>query len=333
MEQPALETNQPADMTASQIAKCPKSFSIESIISTKSKNDLDVSDSRIMQNGDKNLGNPFASSFYFPPNVSMASASATSIYNPWIHNYFLQQQKLPENVFEMMRFGSTNHAMIKEKFNELFANNSTSSIENRLFSHMETDRNVSALPPRFIEQYFGGGSSNRDLSSDYYKKFNSYGNILSRGDSDNTDIPYKNRIDTSVENPINNVDEIKTKYSEYDNSIRNDDSGPDENVDDELDSDCNSEISLDMSPDGDNNTQGLNAKIFDDRIFGRIKLMVQFNQFQINSIVNVRAKKIVADQRQIDRIPNIIQNQDDDELLLHRNNCWNWNENFMQKNI
>lgn len=270
MEQPALETDQPADMTPSQIAKCPKSFSIESIISTKSQKDLSISDSRIMQNGDKHLENPFASSFYFPPNVSMASASATSIYNPWIHNYFLQQQKLPENVFEMMRFGSTNHAMIKEKFNELFANNSTASIENRLFSHAETDRNGSVLPPRFIEQYFGGGvggGSNRDLSSDYYKQFNSYGNIVSRGDSDNIDA-YKNRIDSSEDNP-NNVDEIKTKYnnkinSEYDNSIRNDDSGPDENVDDELDSDCNSEISLDMSPDGDNNTQGLNEKIFDN---------------------------------------------------------------------
>lgn len=35
-----------------------------------------------MQNGDKDVGNPFASSFYFPPNVLKAFTPATSIYNP-----------------------------------------------------------------------------------------------------------------------------------------------------------------------------------------------------------------------------------------------------------
>lgn len=254
MEQPALETSQPTDLTASQIVKCPKPFSIESIISSNNKKDTDTVSGTL-----NNTNNLFDSSFYFPPNVSMANAA--SIYNPWIHSYFLQQQKLPENVFEMMQFGS-NHAMLKEKFSEIFANNPTASVENRLFSHTELDRNVAPLPPRFIEQYFGGGggSSNPDNSSannEYYKHFSNYNSFLTRTDENGE--PCKNPTANNEENQnqLGDKDKLNELGSEYENSVRNDDSGPDENIDDELDSDCNSEISLDMSPDGDNNTQGI----------------------------------------------------------------------------
>lgn len=44
---------------------------------------------------------------------------------------------------------------------------------------------------------------------------------------------------------------------EYNISVRNDDSGPDDANDDDLDSDCNSEISINMSPDGDHTNQGI----------------------------------------------------------------------------
>lgn len=256
MEQPPLEQNQTTDLTKSQMVKCPKPFSIESIISSRSNSEKNIeTDSG---NGEQNVINPISSSFYFPPNtVSMATAAA-SIYNPWIHNYFLQQQKLPENVFEMMQFNSSNHAMIKEKFNELFVKSPASlGIEQRsLFSHSDSERNPAPqIQSRFIEQYFNGSNSYDMISSvnnDYYKHLNNFGTTdLCRN-------PLTNIVD-GQENPSNHLSE-KEKFieinSEYENSLKNDDSGPDENIDDDLDSDCNSEISLNMSPDGDNNTQG-----------------------------------------------------------------------------
>lgn len=258
--QPAVEVNQPADLTLTRIPKCPKPFSIESIIATNDNKSLDF-EPGMSPNYDKMVN----SSVYFPSNVSMAAAA--SLYNPWFHNYFMQQQKAAGNVLEMMQLNPSNQSVIKEKFTEIFANNSL-AVENRSFLSADHERNPPPIAPRSIEQYFGSVDNIHEMrinemisnaNNDYYKHLNTYGINLSQT-SDNLE---------HSKNQLINGDEIESGFHrndkerfdghiiDYDKSARNDDSGPDENIDDDVDSDCNSEISLDMSPDGDNNTQGI----------------------------------------------------------------------------
>lgn len=264
---PAVEVSQPADFSLTRIPKCPKPFSIESIIATSDNKSIDI-EPAVSPNYDKMVN----SSVYFPSNVSMAAAA--SLYNPWFHNYFMQQQKAAGNVLEMMQLNPANHSAIKEKFSEIFANNPL-GVENRSFLSADHERNAPPIAPRSIEQYFGGVDNIHEMrlnemisnaNNDYYKHLNSYGiNCLSQPQSDNLE-QCKSQLINGDENESsfqkNDRERFDGHISDYDKSARNDDSGPDENVDDD-DSDCNSEISLDMSPDGDNNTQGIgvNAQI------------------------------------------------------------------------
>ncbi|XP_055321572.1 homeobox protein unplugged-like [Sitodiplosis mosellana] len=253
--QAAVEVSQPADLSLTRIPKCPKPFSIESIIATNDNKTLDI-ERGVSPNHEK-IPN---SSVYFPSNVSMAAAA--SLYNPWFHNYFMQQQKAAGNVLEMMQLNPANHSVIKEKFTEIFANNSL-AVENRHFlSAADHDRNALPIASRSIEQYFGSVDNIHEMrfnemisntNNDYYKHLNSYGiNRLSQP-SDNGEQCNSQLI--NGDDHKSDRDRFDGHISDYEKSARNDDSGPDENVDDDVDSDCNSEISLDMSPDGDNNTQ------------------------------------------------------------------------------
>lgn len=265
--QPTVEMSQPADLSVTRLPKCPKSFSIESIIATNDNKAMD-SDAVISPNYDK-IAN---ANVYFPSNVSMAAAA--SLYNPWFHNYFMQQQKVAGNVLEMMQLNATNQSTIKEKFSEIFANTTAASDGGRSYLSPDHDRNASLTSSRSsIEQYFGGGGVENmhemrlndmitGANNDYYKHLSSYGINCFSPPSDNLEHCPKGQstngeeIDVTVLNRTD-TDRFNGFTSDYDKSVRNDDSGPDENADDEIDSDCNSEISLDMSPDGDNNTQGI----------------------------------------------------------------------------
>lgn len=272
-----------ADLTVTRISKCPKSFSIESIISTNDKKSTDL-ETRVSPNYDKMTN----SSAYFPSNVSMAAAA--SLYNPWFHNYFMQQHKVAAgNVLEMMQMNTANSTTIKEKFSEIFVQNSLAAAaaavaaENRPFLSANSghlDRNAPPTTSRTIEQYFGGVGIAENIhenrhselissppNSDYYKHLSSYG-IQCFNQSDDNLEQCTNQLVNSNGSGFGGdgsgagggAGDDDKLISDYDRSVRNDDSGADENADDDMDSDCNSEISLDMSPDGDQNTQGITKR-------------------------------------------------------------------------
>lgn len=273
MDQPVVEcnigageVNQPADLSLTRIPKCPKSFSIESIISSNDNKSLDLAaESNVPSNYDK-LTNP---GVYFPSNVSMAAAS---LYNPWFHNYFIQQQKVAGNMFEMMQLNPANHSVIKEKFNEIFANNPL-AVDGRVFLSTDHERNLitssTSSAPRSVEQYFGSTENMPEMrfndmisNNDYYKHLNSYGINCINQSSDKFEqckIQLTNGDENDSNAQKNDMEAFGGHISDYEKSVaRNEDSGAEnENGDDDGDSDCNSEISLDMSPDGDNNTQGM----------------------------------------------------------------------------
>lgn len=237
MEESSVENSQSTDINSSRISKCPKPFTIESIISSaNSSKNVDI-DSEDIVNSDKTTNCNIASALYFPSNVSMAAAA--SIYNPWFHSYFMQQQKINENVIDMMQFGSVNPTNIKENH----------------ISTIPFDQQEQNLPPTSMR-------SNEMIATtdtDYYKHLSNYGNILTQY-SDRLE-QCKNQLKTSDENNIH-LSDTNTKYTngivgEYNISVRNDDSGPEENNEYDLDSDCNSEISMNMSPDDENTTQGI----------------------------------------------------------------------------
>lgn len=256
--QAAMEVSQPADLTVTRLQKCPKPFSIESIISTNDNKNADAEPVICPPNYEK-LTN---SNVYFP-----SMAAAASLYNPWFHNYFIQQQKVAGNVLEMMQLNTANQTAIKEKFSEIFANNQIAN-ENRSFLSADHDRNIPPTASRPLEQYFGSIENIHEMrlnemissaNNDYYKHLSSYGVHCLNQSSDNLEQCKSQLINgDDIESGFQKTDKDKLNglISDYEKSARNDDSGPDENVDDDIDSDCNSEISLDMSPDGDNNTQG-----------------------------------------------------------------------------
>lgn len=257
MDPSTVEANQQIDLAASQITKCPKPFSIESIMST---NNSKSPDPDAVAKGEKVPNFGIASALYFPSNVSMAAAA--SIYNPWFH--FMQQhqqhyqQKLTENIFEMTQFNAINstNGIAKEKVADIFGN------------HMSPADTRTTFPPSNDERqeslYFSGKNPELRLNdmiscatNGYYKQLNNYGNFLAHyGDSLEQ---CKNRTKNSDDNQtdFSDKDKCSNLVSEYNSNIRSDDSGPDENLDDELDSDCNSEISLNMSADADNTMQGI----------------------------------------------------------------------------
>lgn len=259
--QASVEASQPADLSLTRIQKCPKPFSIESIISSSDNKSADTDPGGI-PNYDKTIN----ANVYFPSNVQMAAAA--SLYNPWFHNYFIQQQKVAGNMLEMMQLNPANQSAIKEKFTEMFANNPL-AIEGRTFVATEHDRNITVAAPRSIEHYFGNAENIHEMrinemissaNNDYYKHLSSYGiNCVSQS-SDNLEqcksqLMNSDEIESGCHS--NDKERFNGLISDYEKSARNEDSGPDENIDDDVDSDCNSEISLDMSPDGDNNTQGI----------------------------------------------------------------------------
>lgn len=247
-------TNQQTELMASRIAKCPKPFSIESIMSTDSSKSADLD--KTIPNGEKLANFEIASNLQFPSNVSMVAAA--SIYNPWFHFMQQQQQKISENIFEMTQCSVTNQTtgIAKDKVADIFGGNHLSAVDTRIFS---TSSNEDRQEPFYFN------SNNHELrlndmissaTNGYYKHLNNYGSLLAQyGDSLEQ---YRNQTKNNdeIQNDSNDKEKNASLVSEYDLNHRNDDSGGDENLDDELDSDCNSEISLNMSPDGENTIQG-----------------------------------------------------------------------------
>lgn len=261
--QAVVEASQPTSLSLTDIQKCPKPFSIESIISKNVDKSVNIE-----LGASSNYDKITDSSINSPSNISMAAVA--SLYNPWFHNYFIQQQKVAGNMLEMMQLNPINQSTIKETFPELFAKNS-STFENVPFLSADLDWNAPLTASRSIEQYFGSVEQNHEIrfnemissaNNDYYKHLNGYAiNCLPNGVSDNME---------QCKSQLGNGDDIGTSFQKTDKEksndrignndknarIETDESYPEENIEDDIDSDCNSDISLDMSPDGDSNIQG-----------------------------------------------------------------------------
>lgn len=234
------EASEAADLRMTQVSKCPKPFSIESIISSE-----DNKSEQIAPNYDKVTN----SSAFLQSNLPMAAAA--SLYNPWFHNYFMQQQKVAGNVLEWMQSNPVNQLAFKEKCTEMF----------------DHKRNALSSTPRSTEPFFGHVENAHEMrfndmifsaNNEYYKHLNGSANSNQlSGNLEQCKIQYSASDDNEAAFQFNkkDKDEVNGFISHFNKSATHDDS-PDEMVDDEMESDCNSELSLDMSPDGDNNTQG-----------------------------------------------------------------------------
>lgn len=258
MDDTAIECGHLTDLDPTKSTKCPKPFSIESLISSNTDKTAHFDAAPTPKKGASNSNVP-APALFFPGNASMAAAA--TIYSPWFHNYFLQQHKLSENVIDMMHMGAMNAPNAKDKFPEMFVNGAMVAEQQRSPLHsFEPDRNVAAQqPPAMLPANGCGGDMLLSPDSNYYKHLSSYGSLLAQ---------YNDRLEQCRSDMQHNGDEHgpplheAAKFGgivgEYNISVRNnDDSGPDDGNEDDLDSDCNSEISMNMSPDGDHTTQGI----------------------------------------------------------------------------
>lgn len=265
MDDTAVESVHHTDLDPTKSPKCPKPFSIESLISsdTDKHTHFDATPtSKKSANPNTNVPSP---ALFFPANASMAAAA--TIYSPWFHNYFLQQQKLSENVIDMMHMGAMNGPGVKDKFPEMFVNSAMLAEQQRSpLQTFDADRSgapqqpaAAQLPSAILPNNGCGGEMLLSPESNYYKHLSSYGSLLAQ---------YNDRLEQCRSDMQHSGDEHgpsmhdPSKFGgivgEYNISVRNnDDSGPDDANEDDLDSDCNSEISMNMSPDGDHANQGI----------------------------------------------------------------------------
>lgn len=267
MQKPLTDTEDQIPLSETRLSKA-NPFSIESIISSnKTPNGGIISSSRNFPHFN-NIGSS-TSPMSLPPNFSAVAASAASIYNPWIHNY-LVQQKISENYIDLSAIAATSTmvpAISKEKLSEIFLNNATVT-DPRSILAVDSDRHE-----KLLDQYFGNNVRDPkingmfSMSSDYYKNCNNYGNLF---------VHYSDEIDYFREQAMLNFNNCKINNKtnapnlgseSSNNSVQEntgvvpEDSGAEDTLDNELESDCSSEISLNMSAEVDNLMQGLSSFI------------------------------------------------------------------------
>lgn len=215
-------------------SRVPKPFSIESLIASN------PAKQSVPSGGTINTKTP--PSMAFPGDISLMDGTANTIYNPWIHNYFMQQRRLTEQLVDTSNNVATNLVHLREKTSEM------------LFDHLNTPEAIQQSEHRrqLIEQYLAGGLRDPKLSgflmngSDFYKSYGHYGHFLTHH--------YRE------DEPIESVDDRHKLFSSNDGSgqqianVDSCDSRPeDSGTDDinEMDSDCCSESSVNTSPDGE----------------------------------------------------------------------------------
>lgn len=253
-------------MSETRVNKCPKSFSIESLISRKSPavevtNAPMPSEAMLMA---PSLGHP---ALGFPQNFPVAAAAA--IYNPWIHSYLAQQQHPPPGAKYPGTFLDLPTEMSKHKLTEMFA----VATDPRLFfgadpSHRE----------KLLAQYFANNVRDKKFSDlflsasggEYYangmaaasgfglaQHFSGDPNFIAPSNDGRPDQCGDNVID--VDGSETNAEDCSSQNLRFARSHQamGDDDGADELIDDELDSDCESELSMTMSPDAANRIQGM----------------------------------------------------------------------------
>lgn len=238
------------------INKCPKSFSIESLISRNSP----PAESNVVDNAAKEPTSALASSLNFTHNFPVAAAAAAAaIYNPWIHSYLAQQHpppaaKYPATV-EMLPSDLT-----KDRLSEMFtdpriifgASDYRDKFLAQCFVNNVRDKKFSDLFMSTSE-YYGNG-----VNIVGYPMPNNYNSDLSLNG-----LPADVRIGASCENANSMGDSNETQFedrSTHNNrcvNIHSDEVDVNDDLADELDSDCSSEISMTMSPDAANRINGM----------------------------------------------------------------------------
>lgn len=255
-----------ATMTEMRVSKCPKPFSIESLISRKTP-------PAEMPN-DMPLGSPShatpstANTFRLPPNFPV-TAGAASIYNPWMHSYLAMQPppglKLSGNFFEISSDVS------QDKLSEIFAGHG--AVDPRIFLGADQGHR-----DKLLAQYIANNVRDKKFSdffltaSDYYENRGNAGALLMANgfggdrsflgpDSDGVNGVCNGSLGAGTDSGEANLeDRTSLGTNQHMNGIE--DGGHGDLIEDDLDSDCSSELSLTMSPGNANAIHGKNCYIF-----------------------------------------------------------------------
>lgn len=224
--------------------RVPKPFSIESLIASntpyRSSTGIDV------------VASKTPPPIVFPNDITLMAGAANAIYNPWIHNYFMQHRKLSEQ-FSDSSAVATNLVQLREKTSEMLFDNLNAHDAITGLAHSEHRRQL-------LEQYFGASGGVRDpklcgmLSNgnEFYKNCGNYGGFLAHHYSDGENIDQfsdRNKIISVNNSSGNHVMNLDSCDSAQESRINPEDSGTDDI--NEMDSDCCSESSENTSPDGE----------------------------------------------------------------------------------
>lgn len=249
-------------MSETRVNKCPKSFSIESLISRKSPAAELSTPSDIMLMP-PSMGHP---ALGFPQNFPVAAAAA--MYNPWIHSYLAQQQHPPPGAKYPGTFIDLPADMSKNKLSEMFGVAS----DPRIFFGADPSHREKLLAQYFVNNVRDKKFSDLFLSAtggEYYangiggaggfgltQHFGGDHNFNAPSSDERVDICGDNVIDVGGDetNPADNSSP-SFQFARNHPALMDDD-GADDIIDDELESDCESELSMTMSPDAANRIQG-----------------------------------------------------------------------------
>lgn len=240
MENNILEKDRRLSETQTRI---PKPFSIESLIASNTPERSALGGEMVTSRTPPPMN--------FPGDITLM-AGANSIYNPWIHNYFMQHRKLSEQLSDSSAV-ATNLVDLREKTSEMLFDNLNAHDAVAGLAHPEHRRQL-------LEQYFcGGGLRDPKISgilangSEFYKNGVNYNGFLAHHYSDGENIDQLHDRNKSFS--ANNSSDHKSMNldscdSAPESRVNPEDSGTDDI--NEIDSDCSSECSVNTSPDGEN---------------------------------------------------------------------------------
>lgn len=271
MQNNILEKDRQMSETQTRI---PKPFSIESLIASNTPERSASSGEAIASNTPPTIT--------FPSDIHLMAGAANAIYNPWIHNYFMQHRKLSEQ-FTDSSIVATNLVHLREKTSEM------------LFDNLNAHDSVTGLAQsehrrQLLEQCFGGIhdpkiSGMLSNGSEFYKNCATYGGLLAHHYSDGENIDQLHdrsklfSVNNTSGNKLTNVDSCD---SAQESRINPEDSGTDDI--NEMDSDCSSESSVNTSPDGENmqgRVEDLNQETFCFHHISRIQFRLALRAFAI----------------------------------------------------
>lgn len=230
--------------------KVPKPFSIESLIASHRP-----AESENVPSSDDKVKRPveIPSVNSVPPtSFSTNIAAAAVAYNPWIHNY-LMHQKFTEQFLDFASSNIPHAAKFNAQANEMVSQ-SAFDVSPVQMQHSEPTRGLSVdreSQDRLLKQYMNNCdpkiSGMFAHASEFYKSYNSFSGISPNVQSDRNAFMDANRSFEKGSKTLGGDREVTGKEgSESDELNEND-----------MESDCSSEVSLNLSRDGENDQQGI----------------------------------------------------------------------------